>query len=77
MAVKYIPEGYHTVTHMLIVNNAAGLIQFATQAFGAVLRLCWNLHYYRYRFLCERTWAGNHSQWRIRRGFSISDNLTL
>jgi PhnB protein len=35
MAVKPIPEGYHTVTPYLIVENAAGLIDFATQVLGA------------------------------------------
>ena len=35
MAVKPIPEGYHTVTPVLIVKDAAGLIDFVKQAFGA------------------------------------------
>src|SRR2546427_7713299 len=33
--VKPIPDGYHTVTPVLMVNNAAKLIDFLTQAFGA------------------------------------------
>jgi len=41
MAVKPIPEGYHTVTPYLIVNNASEAIQFYKKALGAieVLRL--------------------------------------
>ena len=35
MAVKPIPEGYHSVTPYLIVKNAAGLIDFMKQALGA------------------------------------------
>src|SRR2546426_3103258 len=33
--VKPIPEGYHTVTPVLMVNDAAKLIDFLKQAFGA------------------------------------------
>ena len=36
MAVKPIPDGYHTVTPYLIVNGAARAIEFYRQAFGAV-----------------------------------------
>jgi PhnB protein len=35
MAVKPIPEGYHTVTPYLIVRDAAGAIAFYQKAFGA------------------------------------------
>jgi PhnB protein len=35
MAVKPIPEGYHTATPYLIVNDAAGAIDFYQRAFGA------------------------------------------
>ena len=35
MAVKAIPEGYHTVTPYLIVKDAAGAIDFYRKAFGA------------------------------------------
>ena len=35
MAVKPIPDGYHTVTPYLIVRDAAGLIAFVQQAFDA------------------------------------------
>ena len=35
MAVKPIPDGYHTVTPYVIANNAAKLIKFLTKAFGA------------------------------------------
>jgi PhnB protein len=33
--VKPIPDGYHTVTPYLIVNDAVAAIEFYTQAFGA------------------------------------------
>ena len=35
MAVKAIPEGYHSVTPSLVVNGAAKLIDFMKAAFGA------------------------------------------
>lgn len=35
MAVRPIPEGYHTVTPYLIVNGAAELLDFLRLAFGA------------------------------------------
>ncbi|HVX60553.1 MAG TPA: VOC family protein [Pirellulales bacterium] len=35
MAVKPIPDGYHTVTPYLIVNDAVGALDFYKQAFGA------------------------------------------
>ena len=35
MAVKPIPEGYHSVTPYLIINGAADAIEFYKQAFGA------------------------------------------
>ncbi|HEY4683892.1 MAG TPA: VOC family protein [Candidatus Acidoferrales bacterium] len=35
MAVKAIPEGYHTVTPYLAVQGVAKLIEFLTQAFDA------------------------------------------
>lgn len=35
MAVKAIPEGYHTVTPYLVVPGVAGLIEFLQQAFEA------------------------------------------
>jgi len=35
MAVKAKPEGYHTVTPVVVVAGAAKLIDFAKQAFGA------------------------------------------
>lgn len=35
MAVKPIPEGYHSVTPYLIVNDAAQAIDYYKQAFGA------------------------------------------
>ena len=35
MAVNPIPEGYHTVTPYLIVEGAAGLLEFVKSAFGA------------------------------------------
>jgi PhnB protein len=41
MSVKPIPDGYHSVTPYLIVDDAAGAIEFYTKAFGAreVLRM--------------------------------------
>jgi PhnB protein len=41
MAVKPVPDGYHTVTPYLIVHDAAGAIEFYKKAFGAreLLRL--------------------------------------
>jgi PhnB protein len=33
-STKAVPEGYHTVTPFLIVENASGLIQFIEKAFG-------------------------------------------
>lgn len=39
MAVQTIPEGYHTVTPYLIVQEAAQLIDFVKQAFEAKERL--------------------------------------
>lgn len=35
MAVKPIPEGFHTITPHLIISNAAGAIDFYKKAFGA------------------------------------------
>jgi PhnB protein len=35
MAVNPIPEGYHTVTPYLVVEGAAGLLDFLKQAFDA------------------------------------------
>ena len=36
MAVKPIPDGYHTATPYLIIEGAANAIEFYKQAFGAV-----------------------------------------
>jgi PhnB protein len=36
MAVKPIPEGYHSITPYLVVDDVARLIDFLKQAFGAV-----------------------------------------
>ena len=35
MAVKAIPEGYHSITPYLIVEGAGKLLDFLRQAFGA------------------------------------------
>ncbi len=35
MATKAIPEGYHTVTPYLAVDNAAQAIEYYQKAFGA------------------------------------------
>ena len=39
MAVKPIPEGYHTVTPYLAVDDAAEAIEFYKKAFGAKERV--------------------------------------
>jgi PhnB protein len=36
MAVKPVPDGFHTVTPYLVVSNVAKLIDFLKAAFGAV-----------------------------------------
>jgi PhnB protein len=36
MAVKHIPDGYHSVTPYLVIDGAAKAIDFYMQAFGAV-----------------------------------------
>ena len=36
MAVKPIPEGYHSVTPYLILDDAARAIEFYKKAFGAI-----------------------------------------
>ena len=36
MAVKAIPEGYHTLTPSITVRDAASAIEFYKKAFGAV-----------------------------------------
>ena len=38
MAVKPIPDGYHTITPYLIVANVEGLIEFVEEAFDGSLR---------------------------------------
>ncbi|MEW6691795.1 MAG: VOC family protein [Pseudomonadota bacterium] len=40
MAVKPVPDGYHTVTPSLSVRGAAGLIEFMQQAFDAEVQDC-------------------------------------
>ena len=37
--VKPIPDGYSVITPYLIVNDAAGFLEFLDKAFGAVERL--------------------------------------
>ncbi len=37
MAVKPIPDGFHSVTPYLVVRGAPGVIEFLKQAFGAKL----------------------------------------
>ena len=39
MAVKPVPDGYHTVTPYLAVEDAAAAIDYYTQAFGAKERM--------------------------------------
>jgi PhnB protein len=38
MAVKPIPEGYHTITPYVVVEGAAKFIEFLTQAFDAKVK---------------------------------------
>jgi PhnB protein len=38
MAVRPVPEGYHTVTPHLIVDDAEKLLEFVERAFGARMR---------------------------------------
>ncbi len=38
MSVKPIPEGYHTLTPYLVVDDAANAIEFYKRAFGATER---------------------------------------
>ena len=38
MAVKPIPEGYHSITPRLFVPDADALVEFLKRAFGAVER---------------------------------------
>ena len=35
MAIKPVPEGFHTVTPYLVVKGADALVDFITRAFGA------------------------------------------
>jgi uncharacterized glyoxalase superfamily protein PhnB len=35
MAVKPVPDGYHTVTPYIVARDAAAVIEFAKRAFGA------------------------------------------
>jgi PhnB protein len=37
MPIKPVPEGYHTVTPYLIVENAGALLEFVRRAFGATV----------------------------------------
>ena len=39
MATQAIPDGYHTVTPYLIVQDASGLIDYLGKAFGATERM--------------------------------------
>ncbi len=40
MAVKSIPDDYHSVQPYMMFDDAAGAIEFYTKAFGATQRLC-------------------------------------
>lgn len=40
MAVKPIPDGYHSVQPYLMLNGAASAIEFYKNAFGATERMC-------------------------------------
>lgn len=39
MAVKPVPDGYHTVTPYLVINGASRALEFYKKAFGATERL--------------------------------------
>jgi PhnB protein len=39
MSTKFIPDGYHTVTPYLTVNNAAAALDFYKRAFGATVSI--------------------------------------
>ena len=39
MAVKPVPEGYHTITPYLTVSDASGLLDCITRAFDATTRM--------------------------------------
>jgi uncharacterized glyoxalase superfamily protein PhnB len=39
MAVRPVPDGYHTVTPYIVVEDAGGLIDFIKQAFGVEERM--------------------------------------
>jgi PhnB protein len=39
MAAKPLPDGYHTLTPMLIVDGANSLMEFLKKAFGAEVRM--------------------------------------
>ena len=39
MPVKPVPDGYHTVTPYIVVEDAGGLIEFMTKAFGGTERV--------------------------------------
>ena len=39
MTVKPVPDGYHTVTPYIVVEDAAGLIDFMGKAFGGKERM--------------------------------------
>ncbi len=40
MAVKLIPDGYHSIQPYIILENASAAIEFYNKAFGATERLC-------------------------------------
>ncbi len=40
MAVKFIPEGYHTVTPYLVVSDVDKLLQFLEATFNAATSVC-------------------------------------
>ena len=42
MSVNPIPDGYRTVTPYLVLENAADVLEFAKQAFGAEERSVWS-----------------------------------
>ncbi|MCD6046900.1 MAG: glyoxalase [Gammaproteobacteria bacterium] len=43
MSVKPIPEGFHTITPFLVVENAQGFLKFLQEGLGAKIQDCFEL----------------------------------
>ncbi len=53
MAVKPIPEGYHSVTPYLIIKGATEAIEYYKRAFGAI------------ELMRRKDWARGDQDWRF------------